>query len=186
VDPEDVGKLVHRAVEGDPRAWRELVEAFQGLVWSVARSFRLSRADADDVAQTTWEKFARSIGGLQEPRAAGSWLATTARREALRVVEIRARTKPVGDLAWLASAWTDDTTPERIVVAREDDAARAAFRRQVWRSLGRLPEGCQQLLRLLAATPQLSYTEIAAALARPIGYIGPTRRRCLDKLREIL
>jgi RNA polymerase sigma factor (sigma-70 family) len=186
VEPDETAETVRRAAAGDTQSWSVLVDAFSGLVWSVARSFRLDRADAEDVCQTTWEKFATSIGTLREPARAGAWLAVTARHEALRVIEVRSRTKPSGDLGWIESAWIDDGTPERIVLEREGAADRAGRARAAWEALRRLPDGCQRLLRVLSASPPPSYAEVAAALDKPIGWIGPTRRRCLDRLRSLL
>jgi RNA polymerase sigma factor (sigma-70 family) len=186
VDSEEAAETVRQATAGDADAWRKLVDSFGGLVWSVARSYRLGPADAEDVAQTTWERLAQSIGKLREPGSVGSWLAVTARHEALRVAEVRARTKPSGDLTWIGSAWIDDDSPERIVLDRAGDAERTAYARRAWHLLGQLPDGCQRLLRILLATPPPTYAEVAAALDKPIGYIGPTRQRCLEKLRLLL
>jgi RNA polymerase sigma factor (sigma-70 family) len=161
------------------------------LVWSVARACRLDRVDAEDVAQTTWEKLALSIKNIREPEHVGAWLATTARREAINVYQNRKRTIAGGDLEWVdsgrvGSAPIDDTSPEEVVVDRQDAEERAVYARRAWRALSRLPAGCQELLRILMGNPVPSYAEAAAALGRPIGAIGPTRRRCLNRLREIV
>jgi RNA polymerase sigma factor (sigma-70 family) len=185
VEPEETADLVRRAAAGDGSAWEALVTAYVGLVWSVARAHRLGAADAEDVAQTTWEKFARSLGGLHEPERAGAWLATTARRESLRVLATRNRVMPTGDLAWIGSSRTEES-PEDIVVARDETARRDALADSVWLAVNLLGDSCQRLLRVLMAVPPPSYAEAAAALGVPIGYLGPTRRRCLDKLRRLV
>jgi RNA polymerase sigma factor (sigma-70 family) len=186
VDPEELTETVRAAASGHPAAWATLVHRYTGLVWAVARSFRLDRFDAEDVAQTVWERLAHSLGDLREPQHVGSWLATTTRREALRVLQVRAKALPSGDLSWAPTDRADDTTPETLVVDRYESDERDARARRAWRAMRSLPEGCQQLLRVLMATPPPSYTEAAAALGRPIGYIGPTRRRCLDQLAGLL
>src|SRR4051794_3498545 len=78
--------LVHAAAGGDEAAWNALVDRFSGLVWAVARAHRLGAADAADVSQTTWLRLVENLTRLRDPEAVGAWLASTARREALRVL----------------------------------------------------------------------------------------------------
>ncbi|HZG95557.1 MAG TPA: sigma-70 family RNA polymerase sigma factor, partial [Mycobacteriales bacterium] len=85
--PESLTELVRAAADGDQRAWNALVDRFSRLVWAVARQHRLSEADAGDVAQATWLRLVENLASLREPEAVGGWLATTARREALRVIK---------------------------------------------------------------------------------------------------
>jgi RNA polymerase sigma factor (sigma-70 family) len=182
---QETAVLVRRADAGDAAAWEALVTAYAGLVWSVARAHRLGAADAADIAQTTWEKFARSLGDLKEPERAGAWLATTARRESLRVLATRKRVLPTGDLAWIGAARTEES-PEDMIIARDETARREALAGEVWQALNLLGDNCQRLLRVLMAVPAPSYADAAAALGVPIGYLGPTRRRCLEKLRGLV
>lgn len=185
MDPMETAALVHRAASGDAAAWESLVGAYATLVWAVARAHRLSTADAEDVCQTTWEKFARSLGTLTDPERAGAWLSTTARRESLRVVAARNRTPPAGDMAWIGAA-AEDESPEEIVVAADERLRRDELATRLWAGLNRLGDGCQRLLRVMMTEPAPSYAEAAAALDVPIGYLGPTRRRCLEKLRRLV
>src|SRR4051794_19123105 len=90
-DMSEVAELVAAAAEGDQVAWDGLVDRFNGLVWSVARAHRLSPVDAADVVQTTWLRLVEHLGRLQEPERVGAWLATTARRECLRILRSSAR-----------------------------------------------------------------------------------------------
>jgi DNA-directed RNA polymerase specialized sigma24 family protein len=78
VDRADVGALVQSAVDGDAAAWKALVEGLSPLVWSVVRAHRLSDADAHEVYQTVWFRFAQHLGRIREPDKAKSWLASTA------------------------------------------------------------------------------------------------------------
>ncbi|MDR6319125.1 RNA polymerase sigma factor [Actinoplanes couchii] len=185
MEPNETAALVHRARAGDASAWEELVRAYADLVWAVARGHRLGAADAEDVCQTTWEKFARSLGTLTDPDRAGAWLSTTARRESLRVLAARNRTPPAGDMAWIGAA-REDQTPEEIVVAADERLRDDDLASRLWEGLNRLGDGCQRLLRVMMAQPAPSYAEAAAALNVPIGYLGPTRRRCLEKLRRLV
>jgi len=167
--------LLDAAAAGNEAAWAELVERFSGLVWATARAHRLSRDDAADVAQTTWLRLVEHLDGIREPERLGAWLATTARRESLRVIARRSREQPT-DEADLFEAPTDDTA-DRLLVDPERDGA-------LWRAFARLSERCKSLLRLLVAEHEPTYDEIGAALEMPIGAIGPTRMRCLERLRQ--
>jgi DNA-directed RNA polymerase specialized sigma24 family protein len=90
--------VVHQARHGDELAWNALVARYAGLVWSVARAHRLSPADAADVTQATWTKLLEHLDDLHEPAAVGGWLATTARRESLRLVGRADRVVPCADV----------------------------------------------------------------------------------------
>src|SRR4051812_31229099 len=94
----EVAELVRAAADGDQVAWDELVDRYNGLVWSVARSHRLSSVDASDVVQTTWLRLVEYLGRLQDPERVGAWLATTARRESLRTLRQSARLLPTEEL----------------------------------------------------------------------------------------
>lgn len=171
--------LAVAAARGDDAAWKGLVEQFSGLIWSVTRAYRLGSADAADVFQTTWLRLAEHIGRLEHPEHVGAWLATTARRESLRAARASARVVPTDDDAVFDVREDAQASPEQAVLLSE----RAE---QLWRAFRELPARCQQLLRLLMATPAPSYAEVAAAIDRPVGSIGPTRARCLRLLREKL
>lgn len=169
--------LVSAAAEGDEHAWNGLIAQFGGLVWAIARAHRLNDADASDVSQTTWLRLYEHLRRLQEPAAVGAWLATTARRECLRVLRENQRR---------VLCWDDDPdyespqiTPDEAVLLRaRDDALR--------RSFSHLRATDQALLRVLVADPRPPYEEIAAVLDVPIGSIGPTRQRALERLRREL
>ena len=166
--------LVPAAAAGDQAAWNELVERYEGLVWATARAHRLSRADASDVAQTTWLRLVENLGRIRAPEHLGAWLATTARRESLRYIRSQKRELPSDEPDMFES--TSDDPLEVALLTEERDTA-------LWRAFKRLSERCQTLLRLLVSEDEPSYEDVGAALGMPIGAIGPTRMRCLDKLR---
>ena len=173
-DMAEVAELVRAAADGDRAAWHGLVDRYNGLVWSVARSHRLSTVDASDVVQTTWLRLVEHLDRLQDPERVGAWLATTARRECLRTLRHSARMV------------VSDEPPEQVTEAQLDAALLAEERdRALWQAFGGLSERCQTLLRILVADPPPSYDEIGAALDMPIGSIGPTRARCLERLRGL-
>jgi RNA polymerase sigma factor (sigma-70 family) len=172
----DVEQLVRDAAAGDQAAWNRLVERFNGLVWAVVRSHRLAGADASDVVQTTWLRLVEHLDRLQDPERVGAWLATTARRECLRTLRLSARVLPT-ETEQLPDPGTDAPLGASLL-SRERDRA-------LWEAFGGLSERCQALLRLLVADPPPSYEDVGTALDMPIGSIGPTRQRCLERLRGL-
>ena len=173
-EPKETAALLRAAAQGDQGAWSTIVSRYEALVWATARAHRLSRADAADVAQTTWLRLVENLDRIREPERLAGWLATTARRECLRHIRLNNREQP-SDAADDFEA-PDGDEPLRGVFLGERDSA-------LCRAFGRLSERCQSLLRLLVADDEPSYEAIGAALDMPIGAIGPTRMRCLEKLR---
>ena len=186
VHPEQAARLVAAAAAGDAAAWKEIVESFSGLVWSVARGYRLSHADAADVFQTVWLRLAEHLARIRDPGQVGAWLATTARHESLRVARGSSRVILTDRAELLDSGRPDDHSPEQAVLDAEQAAFDSDRAARLWRALAELPARCQKLLRVLTATPPPSYAEVAAALDIPVGSIGPTRARCLQHLRRRL
>ncbi|WP_230486870.1 RNA polymerase sigma factor [Nocardioides anomalus] len=163
---------------GDAVALDDLVRVMTPVLWHVVRSYRLSAEVAEDVVQTTWLALVRSRASVQDPAAVGGWLTTTARREAWKVARASGRALPVEDDE-LARRLPDEGSPESEVVRRDGDE-------RLWGAVDRLPERCRQLLRVVAFEHRPDYTRIAADLGMPVGSIGPTRGRCLQKLRTLL
>jgi len=186
VEQGETGDLVKAAAAGDEMAWRALVEEFSSLVWAVSRSFRLGSADAGDVYQTVWLRLAEHLGQIQNPGQLGAWLATTARRESLRLIRSRTRSVPMDDAALSDFIRADDATPEQAVLEAEQARLESERAKQLWRAFSELSERCQQFLRVLMAKHRPSYTEAAAALDVPVGSVGPTRARCLQQLRRLM
>jgi RNA polymerase sigma factor (sigma-70 family) len=184
VDPDDTGQLVRGAAGGDEIAWRGLVARFSGLVWAVARAHRLAGADAADVFQTTWLRLAEHIGRIERPERVGAWLATAARRECLQHLRTAGRALPTDDMERLDITPSAGNPTEEAVLAAEKEREDADLAAVLWRAFGRIPGRCRELLRVLMASPPPSYAEVAAALEVPLGSIGPTRARCLQRLRD--
>ena len=171
-------RLFERWRAGESDALDDLVRLLSPMLWQVVRASRLDPTTAEDVVQTTWLTLVRSGDSISEPRAIAGWLTTTARREAWRVSRQSGRQQPVDDEA-IARRLPDEPAPEGQVVLDDDNA-------RLWACLGRLNERCQRLLRIVAAEARPDYTAIATELEMPVGSIGPTRGRCLDKLRREL
>jgi RNA polymerase sigma factor (sigma-70 family) len=172
----DTASLVEAAADGEAQAWQELIDRYAVLIRSVCRSHRLSHADGEDVAQLTWLRAVEHIGRLRDPERFGAWLGTTARRECLRVLQGRKRVIPTCDEVRnpLFAAHVDE---EEIAVAAERRVA-------VRQALTTLPDKQRTLLVLLHSEREPSYDDISARLGMPIGSIGPTRGRALERLRK--
>jgi RNA polymerase sigma factor (sigma-70 family) len=170
------GELLTLAKAGDKTAWSELVDRFSQMVWSIARSFRLDEATAKDVSQTVWLRLVENIDRIDDPERLPGWLATTCRREALRVQGLRDRVIPTEfeyDIP--------DERPSLESMLVEDEEAR-----EVVAAFETISEDCRQLLRLLTTDPPLSYEEISELVDRPIGSLGPTRSRCIERLKAAI
>ncbi len=176
----DLSELLTAASAGDQQAWNVITDRFTNLLWSVARSYRLNHDDAADAVQNTWLRLLENLTKIDNPEALPGWLSTTARREALGVLrkrgrDVLTRNEDIGsdvvdvDAAQLDTALLED---ERDV--------------QLWASFAQLSERCQQLLRVLMACDRPVYAEVAATFDMPIGSIGPTRMRCLERLRKLV
>ena len=177
-DDSVVIDLVTCARDGDVRAWDALVERYAPLIWSICRRYRLDRADADDVGQSVWLHLVGHLDKIREPAALAGWLATTTRRECGRLVRTARRPHTVVyalDPENMADAHSDMAEQEVLAAER-----RAALRE----AYSHLPTECQRLVAMLTADPPVPYAEISATLAMPVGSIGPTRSRCLDRIRR--
>jgi RNA polymerase sigma factor (sigma-70 family) len=172
----DTASLVAAAAAGEAQAWQQLIDRYAVLIRSVCRSHRLCDADGEDVAQLTWLRAVEHIGCLRDPDRFGAWLATTARRECLRVLQGRRRVVPTCD---------EVRNPLFAAHVDEDEIAVAAERRAaVRRALTTLPPKQRTLLTLLHSEREPSYDAISARLGMPVGSIGPTRGRALERLRK--
>jgi len=173
-----VADLVTRAGNDDKQAWDELVERYSPLIWRICRRYRLGDADAEDAGQSVWLRLVDQLDKVRDPAALPGWLATTTRRECLRV--LRAAQGPLTAGYVLDAALLPDeqagTAEQEVLVAERHTALREA--------LTNLPPDCQQLIALLIQDPPVPYAEISAKLGIPVGSIGPSRSRCLDRLRR--
>jgi len=190
-DPDDDGRSVgdvsiwDRAAAaftrwrgGDTRAMDDLVRLMTPVLWHVVRAYGLERSLAEDVVQTTWLTLVRRYESIAEDRAVAGWLTTCARREAWRTAKAHQRVRATEDVEI-----EPHLPPE---VSAEDRAQLADSDSRLWRAVGVLDERCRRLLRIVAFEERPDYARIAQDLAMPVGSIGPTRQRCLAKLRTAL
>jgi RNA polymerase sigma factor (sigma-70 family) len=178
-DPTDVARLVERAADGDLQAWERLVDQYARLIWSITSEFKLVESDAADIAQTTWLRLLEHIDRLEYPDRVSSWLAVTARHECLRSLAMRKRITLSQDHDELdAAAEHAPEVDERLLAEERAKVVRKA--------MSQLPRQWQKMLEMLMADPPASYAEISDRLGLPVGSIGPTRGRCLARLRVML
>ena len=179
MDTPDIAGLVRGAAAGDHEAWERLVDQFSRLIWSITGEFRLVESDAADVVQITWLRLLEHIDRIEHPDRVGSWLAATARNQCLRSLSAHKKVVLSPDDVDLSNAMAHEPEVDARLLADE----RAQTVRE---ALSRLPRRWQRLLEMLMADPPASYAEISDQLDLPIGSIGPTRGRCLARLRVIL
>ncbi|MFV0374319.1 RNA polymerase sigma factor [Microbacterium sp.] len=184
-DTHDESSLWERAADsfqqwhdGDSRAMDALVRLLSPVLWHVVRAYGLDAASAEDVVQTTWLTLVRRHDSIADPRAVSGWLMTTARREAWRVAKLQRRAAPVE---------SEDLEPHLPAAESAEGAATGHDRdSRLWRAVHTLDERCRRLLRVIAFEERPDYARLAADLSMPVGSIGPTRGRCLGKLRAAL
>jgi RNA polymerase sigma factor (sigma-70 family) len=164
--------------DGDHGAMARLVRRATPLLWHVARGYRLDTATAEDVVQNALLALVRHGDSITEPHAVLRWLMVTARREAIRAAQAKDRTELVEDPGATMIA-PESQNPEPSVLAD-------ATQQVLWHNVSQLPVRCQRLLRAIAFAERPDYAALSEALGMPIGSIGPTRGRCLAKLRSLL
>jgi RNA polymerase sigma factor (sigma-70 family) len=178
---EDLDELVKKCINRDGRAWARLVDRFQSLVYSIPRRYGLNDEDVADVFQTTFQALLRNLDRIEAAATLPKWLAVTAARESLRIKRISSRSISADSIGMdLESVLTSEesSAEEASVLAERADIVR--------RQTQSLPERCRDLLTMLYLSDDPPYQEIAEKLGMPIGAIGPTRARCLEKLRRKL
>ncbi len=171
-----MNEMVAAAGGGDQAAWSDLVARFRGRVIRVARAHGLDPYQADDVAQETWLRLYRNLGTVRDPFSLGAWIETTARRESLRLLVGRRREELTGD----------DVGVDRPAADDGDDAELEERRAALARGLRKLSRRQRTLMESLLAEPAPSYADVSTRIGIPIGSIGPTRGRCVKRLRQEL
>jgi RNA polymerase sigma factor (sigma-70 family) len=172
-----VDDLLSAATAGDQDAWAELVVRYSGLVAAVVAGFRLQESDAADVVQNTWLRLVTYSATIRDAAKLPGWLATTARREALTLMR-RSRTEIASETAGDTLPATEPSPEDVVVTAESHAAVRAAT--------GALTGRRRMLVEVLFFQPPQSYEEVSRQTGMPLGSIGPTRRRTLAMLHEML
>lgn len=188
-DPDTV--LVDRCKRGDAAAWAALVQRYQRLVYAVARRGGLDEHGAADVFQTVFARLIEHLPRLSQPDRLQAWLVTTAKREVIRLSQLSRRTVSLsgdgndsddGPTAGLADHLADETP------LAEEQLSDLQQLHRLRLAMERLDERCNRLLQLVFhdEDERLPYDEVGRRLGMPTGSIGPTRVRCLDKLRQLM
>ncbi|WP_068929015.1 RNA polymerase sigma factor [Planobispora rosea] len=173
---------IDAVLAGDQAAWDAMVKRLSPLVWSAVRAYGLGAADAADAAQGAWLRLVEHLPGIRDPERIGSWMFTTARREASllrrRNQDERLVPEPIepDDRVDAGHAHADPA----LAVLTADEG------RRLWRTVESMHEPCRSLLRLMAQAPDAGVRQLAGRLGMPTGSYGPTRGRCLDRLRAML
>lgn len=169
----DFGGLVQAARRGDQLAWTRLHQQFDSMLRTIACSCRLPGHDVDDAVQNTWIKLYRHISGIREPSAVGGWLATTVRRESLRLLQSHVREILTDDPR--SNDEAHEGRPEVRLLELERHRVLA-------RAFATLPDRHRRLMTLIAR--DAGYEQIETTLDMPMGSIGPIRSRCLARLQR--
>jgi RNA polymerase sigma factor (sigma-70 family) len=176
--PDTDFALIQACRNGDEAAWERVLERYERLVYSIPLNYGLAADDAADIAQITFTLLLQALGTLRADTRLAAWLATVARRHTWRWLA-QHRREAVGAAGDLAE--------DEMLGGIADATERAE--RVVWldHALSLLDERCRALLlRLYFAPEQPSYAEVAERLHMPVGSVGPTRARCLERMKQLL
>ena len=171
-------ELFTEARAGNAAAFDALVRELNPLLWHVVRAQGLASEEAADVVQTTWLELVQRLRDIRSPQALTGWLVTTARRQAWHVRSRQRRQDQEGTEA-IVDVPDAGAGPPDVVETSERH-------RVLWRHVQTLSDRCRELLRIVAFVDRPDYDVVAEALAMPRGSVGPTRGRCLAKLRASL
>jgi RNA polymerase sigma factor (sigma-70 family) len=178
----DVIHLVLAAAAGDAEAWESLVRRYMPLVTSVAMRYRVLDEDLADVSQTVWLQLVQHLHQIRTPAALPGWIVTTTRNECFRLSRLRRKTVAVDPLLDVPVRAAAEGKAD--VVDFDRDLVRDERHGALLSAFAELSDQHRALLLLLLSDPPLSYEEISSRLGIPVGGIGPTRARALDRLRR--
>lgn len=172
--------LIRACRNGDAGAWEQVLNKYERLVFSIPLRYGLDHAAAADIAQITFTILFQSLDELRDDSHLGGWLATVARRHTWRLQKHARRESPVEN---------DDLPEIEPMFGDSGDSPIDQLEEIEWvdQGLSKIDKRCRELLHALYFdTQQTSYTEIAERLRLPLGSIGPTRARCLERLKQVL
>ncbi len=173
-----IAALVSAVRQGNDDAFGQIVTEFSPLLWHAARAAGLSSSDAQDVVQTVWMRLHEHLDEIRAPSALVGWLVVTTRREARSVREATRRQIPADQESFAELPDPGPGSEEQVIINDQ--------RRTLWAAIRQMSPQCQELLRIIAFVPRPDYAAVAAELGMRVGSVGPTRGRCLAKLRALL
>jgi RNA polymerase sigma factor (sigma-70 family) len=178
--------LVLACRRGEADAWEMLINRYQRLIYTIPRRAGLDEDQAAEVFQRTFAKLLENLHRIRQPGSIHAWLVTTARRETLQLIREQRVEQSFPRTDNLDSEPQSETIPDDTPLPSER-LERLEDQQLIQRAIAALDERSRTLLTLLYYQPNpLSYAEIAAVLNIPEGSLGPTRARCLQKLRRLL
>lgn len=185
--PADDAYLVARCLDGDAGAWTALVQRYQPLVYAIARRARLDDHTSADIFQAVFARLMQHLPRIEQPGRLQAWIVTTAKREALRTLRTGRRT-----VSMSGEGENDGLAQDALDVADDSPLAEQALSdlqqlHQLRGAVGQLDGRCRALIELLFRDEDdtVGYDEIARRFDMPLGSVGPTRARCLGKLRRL-
>jgi RNA polymerase sigma factor (sigma-70 family) len=182
----DDRKIIEACLKGDVSAWEVLIVRYQRLIYSIPLKSRLSQDDAADIFQSVCLKLYEKLETLRDHEKLSSWIITTTTRESWRLLARQKREVSVDE-----PASEDDLEPLDLLASDVPlaDEQRIMLEQQqaIRQAVSALPDRCKNLVTMLFyKKDELSYTEIARQMDMPVASIGPTRARCLEKLKKLL
>jgi RNA polymerase sigma factor (sigma-70 family) len=177
--------LLAACVRGDQAAWDALVDRYSALIYSIPLKYGFGDADAADIFQSVCVTLVEKLVMIRAPRGLPAWIITTTSRQCIAFGRQRAREQA---RAIAEGPFRTDFEPTDPDLLPEDELL-ALERQQVVRTaMSQLPENCRQLVEALFSdtTDRSSYADIAHFLDIRMNSLGPTRARCLQKLRRLL
>jgi RNA polymerase sigma factor (sigma-70 family) len=177
---------VDAPLTGDQVAWDALVSRFTGPLWSAVRAYGLSPADAADAVQGTWLRLVESLHTIRDPDRIGPWLFTTAKREAFLLSRRNRGERLIADPGDAEHARFDPADVRHVHSDPALTVLTADEGRRLWQAVEEMHEPCRSLFRLMATAPDAGVHQLAGRLDMPSGSYGPTRGRCLNRLRTML
>jgi len=168
-------ELIQRCLGGDQDAWKDLISQYQRLVYSIANQFCPQPEDASDIFQQVWLALYQHLSELRNVQALPAWLITVTRRQAYAVLQARRGSEQLDE------EHLDEAVEPAVPVSQ------IAREHAIERALEQLTERCRSLIDLLYFhADEPSYAYIAKKLDMPVSSVGPTRARCLERLRKLL
>lgn len=166
--------LVQNCLDGDQTAWKELVDRYGRLIYSIPRRYGLSESDSEDVFQDVFSVVHRQLKSLRDQTRLSAWLITITHRQTLRLLRRSPKDESIEDKESLA----DEPALE--------DVHRWEKRQLLHEAISQMDPRCQELLAALMQESGPNYEDLARRLGMALGSIGPTRARCFKKLEAIL
>ena len=188
---QSLASLVEGAIDGHSAAWSALVERLQRVVWKSVNMMTFDHEVRDDAFAATWLRLAERLETIREPEKLPGWLTTTACNEVRQILRQRNRQQSMLGGDWSGNSANGFGDLLDTIAGDDGDHAKGMMldesRRNVRAAFGRLDAHCREIITVLVlADPPVPYDEASEQLGRPVGSLGPSRRRCLQKMKSLL